>query len=169
MTSDATNPILNLADVPLRANGDGDAFEARLGRIGGVIGAQKLGCQLHVVAPGKKAFPFHAHHANEEMIIVLAGSGTVRIGGARHPIREGDIVALPPGDASAAHQVLNTSDAELRYLCISTRHDPDVVEYPDSGKFAVMSGVPAGQGMAGAKLKFTGRLGQAVDYFDGEH
>jgi len=168
MTSDATNPILNLADVPLRANGDGDAFEARLGRIGGVIGAQKLGCQLHVVAPGKKAFPFHAHHANEEMIIVLAGSGTVRIGGARHPIREGDIVALPPGDASAAHQVLNTSDAELRYLCISTRHDPDVVEYPDSGKFAVIAERGVSPEGVPQMFRHIGREKDSLDYWDGE-
>ena len=164
-----THPILNLADVPLRANGNGSAIEAQLGRIGGVIGAQKLGCQLHVVAPGKKAFPFHAHHVNEEMILVLEGSATIRIGAARHALRQGDVVALPPGDASAAHQIINTSDAELRYLCFSTRLDPDVVEYPDSNKFAVTSGIPQRQGMAGATFTFTGRLGQTVDYFDGEH
>ena len=41
------------------------------------IGAQKLGCQLHVVPAGKKAFPRHAHHVNEEMFFVLSGEGTL--------------------------------------------------------------------------------------------
>jgi hypothetical protein len=62
-----TKPVVNIADVPLREGGDGAGFVAKLGRVGPLVGAQKLGCQLHVVPAGKKAFPRHAHHANEEM------------------------------------------------------------------------------------------------------
>ena len=52
-------------------------FVAKLGRIGAMIGASKLGCQLHVVPPGKKAYPRHAHHVNEEMFFVLSGEGSL--------------------------------------------------------------------------------------------
>jgi hypothetical protein len=41
-----TKPIVNVVDLPLRDGGNGEQFVAELGR----IGAQKLGCQLHVVA-----------------------------------------------------------------------------------------------------------------------
>jgi uncharacterized cupin superfamily protein len=46
-------------------------FEARLGDIGRRLGAQKLGYNLTVVPPGKRAFPFHNHHINEEMFVVV--------------------------------------------------------------------------------------------------
>jgi uncharacterized cupin superfamily protein len=166
--SGSQNPIVNIAEVPLRAVGDGKNFVGRCGRVGALIGAKKLGCQLHVVQAGQKAFPRHAHHANEEMFFVVSGSGTYRFGAEAKPIRAGDIIAAPPGNAETAHQILNTSDTELRYLAFSTRLDPDVVEYPDSNKFAVASLVPEGGGLLNAGLVFVGRKDSAVDYWDGE-
>jgi uncharacterized cupin superfamily protein len=163
-----TKPIVNIADVPLRDGGNGGKFEAKLGRIGSLIGAQKLGCQLHIVPAGKKAFPRHAHHVNEEMFLVLAGEGTYRVGDETYPIREGDVIGAPPGDASTAHQIANTGTGELRYLAFSTRLDPDVVEYPDSNKFAVASMVPPDKGLIAAKLVYIGRREGSLGYFDGE-
>ncbi len=163
-----TKPIVNIADVPLREHAHGESFAAQLGRIGPLIGAQKLGCQLHVVPAGKKAFPRHAHHANEEMMIVLSGQGTYRLGDETFPVRAGDVIAAPSGEGETAHQVMNTGAEELRYLCFSTRFDPDVVEYPDSGKFGVASMVPEGKGLTSAQLAYVGRLDSAVNYWDGE-
>jgi len=161
-------PLVNIADVPLRDGGDGDRFVARLGRIGALIGAVKLGCQLHLVPPGKKAFPRHAHHANEEIFFVVSGEGTYRLGDAAWPIRAGDVIGAPAGDAATAHQIVNTGAEELRYLAFSTRLDPDVTEYPDSGKFSVASMIPPGKGMTAARFNYTGRNDSRVDYFDGE-
>jgi uncharacterized cupin superfamily protein len=163
-----TKPLVNIAEVPLRDGGNGNQFVARLGRVGGLIGAQKLGCQLHVVPAGKKAFPRHAHHANEEMFYVVSGEGSYRAGDETHSIRAGDVISAPPGDASTAHQIVNTSEGELTYLAFSTRLDPEVVEYPDSGKFAVASLVASDGGLASAKFSHIGRREQRVDYFDGE-
>jgi uncharacterized cupin superfamily protein len=163
-----TRPIVNIADVPLRDGGNGKNFSAKLGRIGALVGAQKLGCMLHIVAAGEKAFPRHAHHVNEEMFFVVSGEGTYRVGEESYPIRAGDIISARPGDASTAHQIVNSSAAELRYLAFSTRHDPDLVEYPDSNKFAVASMVPPGGGMLGAKLLYIGRREGSLGYFDGE-
>ena len=161
-------PLVNIADVPLRDGGNGAEFVARLGRIGALIGAVKLGCQLHVVPPGKKAFPRHAHHANEEMFFVVSGEGTYRLGADAWPIRAGDVIAAPAGDAASAHQIVNGGTGDLRYLAFSTRLDPDVTEYPDSGKFSVASMIPPDKGMMAARFSFTGRHDSRVDYFDGE-
>lgn len=163
-----TKPIVNLADVPLREGGDGKRFAAKLGRIGALVGATKLGCQLHIVPPGKKAFPRHAHHANEEMFFVVSGEGTYRLGEETYPIREGDVIGAPAGDASTAHQIVNTGSAELRYLGFSTRLDPDVTEYPDSNKFAVASMIPPDKGMMSARFFYMGRKDGSLDYLDGE-
>jgi uncharacterized cupin superfamily protein len=161
-------PVVNIADVPLRDGGNGAQFVARLGRIGFMIGASKLGCQLHVVPAGKKAFPRHAHHVNEEMFFVVSGEGTYRLGEEIFPIRAGDVMSAPAGDVSTAHQIVNTGSAELRYLGFSTRLDPEIVEYPDSNKFAVASMAPPDKGLVAAKLVYIGRREGSLGYFDGE-
>jgi uncharacterized cupin superfamily protein len=163
-----TKPVVNIADVLLREGGNGQQFFAWLGRIGFMIGANKLGCQLHIVPAGKKAFPRHAHHVNEEMFFVLSGEGTYRLGDETYPIRASDVISAPAGDASTAHQIVNTGSAELRYLAFSTRLDPDVVEYPDSNKFAVASMIPPDKGLMGAQLAYVGRREDSLGYFDGE-
>jgi uncharacterized cupin superfamily protein len=159
---------MNLADVPLRDHAQGERYAAKLGRIGGQIGAKKLGCQLHVVPAGKRAFPRHAHHVNEEMFLILDGEGTYVLGDQRYTVKRGDILSAPAGDETTAHQIVNTSASELRYLAFSTRLDPDVVEYPDSGKFAVASMVPEDKGLRGARLAYIGRAQNSLDYWDGE-
>jgi len=169
-------PIINLDDLEFTPFGHGapampgagepdEKFAAQLGQIGRRIGAKDLGCNLTVVAPGKRAFPFHNHRANEEMFVVLAGAGEIRIGDATHAIREGDVIACPAGGPETAHQIVNTSESELRYLAISTQRAPEVAEYPDSGKFAVQTGPGPGEA---APLRFVGREGESREYWDGE-
>jgi uncharacterized cupin superfamily protein len=161
-------PVVNLAEVPLAPHAHGDAFAARMGQIGPLVGARLLGCRLTVVPPGKRAWPYHCHHANEEMFVILEGTGTLRYGGALHPVRAGDVVACPPGGPETAHQIVNTGACDLRYLAISTMVEPEVAEYPDSGKFTVMAGSPPGGDAAKRRFAHTGRRGDALGYWEGE-
>jgi uncharacterized cupin superfamily protein len=163
-------PILNIADLEFRPWGHGGRFEARLGAIASRLGAQKLGYNLTVLPPGKRAFPFHNHRVNEEMFFVVDGEGELRIGDARHSIRSGDVIACPPGGPETAHQIVNTSQsADLRYLAVSTRLSPDVAEYPDSGKFGVLAEFPPGADGKPQMLRFIGRTqASAEDYWEGE-
>lgn len=161
-------PIIHVDDVPLEHHAHGDRFEARDGSVGRAIGCKLLGCAITVVPPGKRAWPFHNHHVNEELFVILAGAGTVRIGEREHPVRAGDVIAAPPGDATTAHQIINTSDAELRYLSISTMLPSEIVEYPDSGKLAVYAGSPPGGDPSVRSFNYRGRLGERAQYWDGE-
>lgn len=162
-------PILNITDLEYRQWGHGDRFEARLGTISSKLGADRLGYNVTVVAPGKCAFPFHNHRVNEEMFFILEGEGEVRIGPARHVIRSGDAICCPPGGPETAHQIINTSDtAELRYLAVSTRLSPEVAEYPDSEKFAVLAELSPGDDGKPQMLRFIGRLEASLDYWEGE-
>jgi uncharacterized cupin superfamily protein len=164
-----TRPILNIADIEFRDWGHGENFAARLGAIGPRIGAQKLGYNLTVVPPGKRAFPIHNHYVNEEMFFVLEGEGEIRIGTERHSIRRGDVIACPPGGPDTAHQIINTSpSAELRYLAVSTVMSPEVVDYPDSGKFGMRVELPAGADGQPKTLRFLGRAAMSLDYWEGE-
>ncbi|BBP98253.1 cupin [Burkholderia sp. SFA1] len=141
-----------------------ERFAPRIARIGGMLGAKKLGYSLIVLEPGKRAFPFHHHRVNEEMSFVVEGEGEVRIGSETHAIRAGDIIACPPGDSETAHQIINTSEATLRYLAISTMQTPEVVEYPDTGRQAVL--VADEPGIKGLRAVF--RASDSLDYWEGE-
>ena len=127
-------PIVNIADVPLLDRGNGEQFVAKWGRTGPLLGLTGLGCAVHVVPPGKKAFPFHRHHVADELFFIVSGEGQYRFGEETFPLRAGDIVGAPAG--SKAHQIINTGPEELRYLGISTIGGVDIVDYPDSGNVA---------------------------------
>ncbi|WJW76435.1 cupin domain-containing protein [Thiohalobacter sp. IOR34] len=160
-------PILNIDAVSLEDWVHGDGFAARLGAIGRHLGARKLGYRLVVLPPGKAAWPLHAHYVNEEMFFILQGQGCLRLGPARHPLRAGDVIAMPPGP-ERPHQIVNDSREELRYLAVSTMEEPDIVEMPDSGKINIMVGSPPGGNKSARKLSACFPKGAAVDYWEGE-
>ncbi len=130
-------------------------------------GGEKLGCSLYEIPPGRRAWPYHYHLANEEAIYVLEGSGLLRIGEEEVRISRGDYATLP-AHAERAHQVINDSDGALRYLCFSTMIEPDVMVYPDSGKVGIFAGAaPGGRKEERTFSKFL-RSDAEVDYYAGE-
>ena len=124
--------------------------------------ARKMGCGVDILPPGKQSCPYHFHHAQEELFIVLEGSGTLRVAGERLPITAGDVIFIPPGP-EYPHHVINTSEAPLKYLSLSTKEVPEVCEYPDSGKLMSFSARDGQSTLRSIHHKDT-----AVDYWDGE-
>ena len=160
-------PVINLEDVQLRDVGNGEGFVAKVGSFGRQIGSTGIGAMLHVVEPGKKAFPFHVHHQVHELFIVLDGEGEYRFGQDRYKIRKGDVMAAPTGGPERAHQIINTGSETLRYLGVSTMAETEVVEYPDSGKFGVTSRFDWSTGTGG--IRHLARQGEgSLGYFDDE-
>jgi uncharacterized cupin superfamily protein len=164
MTTGAAKPVLNIADVPLVQRGNGDKFSVRWCRIGPHIGSTGLGCALHVVPPGKRAFPMHPHHVIEELFYVISGEGQYRWGAETYPVRAGDVISAPAG--TEAHQLVNTGTEDLRFLAISTIGAVDITDYPESGKVAMAAGIKNAD-FATATCKGMGRI-QPADYYDGE-
>ena len=117
---------------------------------------------MDIVPPGKQSCTCHFHHAQEELFIVLEGEGTLRVAGERLPIKAGDVITIPPGPEHP-HHILNTSNAPLKYLSISTKEYPEVCEYPASGKVLAMSPVDGR-----STLRSMHHKAEAVDYWDGE-
>jgi uncharacterized cupin superfamily protein len=157
-------PIINVDEVPLAQRGNGKSFVVKWGRVGPRLGLTAVGCAVHVVPPGKKAFPFHRHHVMDELFVILSGEGQYRWGEETLPVKAGDLVAAPAG--TEAHQLINTSEGDLRYLGISSTGSVDVVEYPDSSKIGAAAGVKNGD-LKTATYVAMGRM-QAADYYDGE-
>jgi uncharacterized cupin superfamily protein len=156
-------PVMNLDEAIWDDVEENGRFTSRRASIGLHIGARKLGYNLTEVPPGKTQCPFHSHRAEEEMFLILAGTGELRFGAERYPLRSGDVIACPCGGAEVAHQILNTGTETLRYLSLSTLHDLDICEYPDSGKIGIWS--DAG-GVSPLGTRF--RAETSVDYYDGE-
>lgn len=162
-----TPKVVNEADLEWSEMGHGSKFGQRRKRMGVAVGGEKLGCSLYEVPPGRAAFPYHYHHANEEAVYVLAGSGTLRIGEEEVEVSAGDYAAFPTGEGYA-HQLINTSEDPLRYLCFSTMIEPEVGFYPDSGKYVVFAAsTRGGSEEKKAQSKFL-RADAEVDYWWGE-
>ena len=127
--------VRNLDEVTLERQQREPLYDTRCGGVSDGTAARKLGAGVDVLAPGKRSCPYHLHHAQEEMFVILEGQGTLRVAGEMLPVRAGDVVFIPPGP-EYPHQFINTSDAPMRYLSISTQERPELCEYPDSGKVA---------------------------------
>ena len=133
-------------------------FAYKRKRLGAAAGGQKLGASWFEIQPGKKAFPFHFHLANEEAVFILEGEGMLRSGEEEQVVRAGDYLAFTPGPT--AHQLINRSSAPLRYLAVSTMIEPEVAVYPDSKKIGVLS---RSHGITSLH-----RQDATADYYEGE-
>ena len=142
---------------------------ARMGQAGQIVGAQKLGFNVTVVPPGKRAYPFHSHRVNEEFFYIIEGEGTVRIGTETFPIKTGDLISCPPGGPETAHQIVNTSEGELRYLAISTKLSPEIAQYPDSCKLGILADFGTDASGKPNIFRMLIKEGQQpLDYWEGE-
>lgn len=159
--------VLNINEVPLEEWRHDERFEARMTQLGRPLGAKKLGYRLVVLPPGKAAWPVHAHLVNEEMFFIIEGTGSLRLGDQTWPLIAGDVAAVPPGP-DTPHQIINDGDMDLKYLCVSTMEEPDIVMMPDSGKVNIMAGSPPGGEKSARTLSVSLPLDAAVDYWANE-
>lgn len=156
-------PIINLDELENFEESSEGKYAEKYAAVSNHIGAKKLGYSLSIVPPGKRVCPFHNHHVNEEMFLILEGEGTLRFGDKEFPVKKNDVIACPPGGREVAHQIINTSDKELKYFCLSTNEEVDICEYPDSNKVMAMAGE---QGKR--SFRYIVKANQEVDYLEGE-
>jgi uncharacterized cupin superfamily protein len=109
--------------------------------VGKSAGAKQLGASVHELLPGSTGFNFHAHYGMEELFVVLSGRPTLRTGDGEEELAPGDVVSMPPG-IDGLHTFTNPTDELARVLAISTLPVPEVVLYPEIGKFGVATRDP---------------------------
>jgi uncharacterized cupin superfamily protein len=115
-----------------------DKFPGRhVAPVGAQAGARELAANVYELERGTVGSPLHVHHANEELLLVLAGTPSLRGPDGTQLLSAGAVLAFPRGQAGA-HSLVNRSDAPVRYLVVSTTNRPDVVEYPDTGATLVV-------------------------------
>jgi uncharacterized cupin superfamily protein len=109
--------------------------------VGKAAGAKELGASVHELLPGSTGFHLHAHYGMEELFVVLSGRPTLRTGSGEEELSPGDVVSMPRG-LDGLHTFTNATDEPARVLAISTTPTPEVVLYPELGKFGVATRDP---------------------------
>jgi uncharacterized cupin superfamily protein len=118
---------------------DPPAMRAGLHRFGTQVGAQQTGTSFYELAPGVALCPYHYEYGEEEWLLVVAGTPTVRDPDGSHELAVHDVVFFPRGP-SGAHQIRNDSAEPARVLMWSAIIQPSATVYPDSDKIGIWTG-----------------------------
>ena len=93
---------------------------------------------IYDLPPGRASSPYHYEY-DEEWLLVVDGTVTVREPAGERTLKRGDLVCFPAGP-SGAHRVMNRSTEPARTLLFSSSRAPAVSVYPDSGTIGVWPG-----------------------------
>ena len=160
-----TKPVINVAEAETHSGGSGEHFAYSMTELSLPLGARQIGANLTRIPPGKAAFPLHHHHGNEEHFFILSGTGVLRLADEVHEVKPQDYIVNLPGGPESAHQLINTGEADLVFLAISTSLVPEVVGYPDSGKTGVR---PSSLDEDRFMFRIPDSAKNTVAYWDGE-
>jgi uncharacterized cupin superfamily protein len=137
-------------------------FLARAMRLAAHAGARELGATLYEIDPGGTIAPYHMHHGNEELLLVLSGTPELRTPDGVRELPAGATVAFERGPAGA-HSVTNRSGAPVRLLIVSTMNFPEVAEHLDTGTWLAVLGPRDGKAFpAGTDVPFMDAVVQAM-------
>src|SRR5262249_25197858 len=103
-------------------------------------GLHRIGLSRGRIPPGGESFAYHAHHAEEEGVVIVSGRARARIDGREYDLGPGDFAAFPA--PQAPHLLTNPFDEDCVYLMGGEPRLPtDVIHYPDLGKtYALVRG-----------------------------
>ncbi|HET8979778.1 MAG TPA: cupin domain-containing protein [Solirubrobacteraceae bacterium] len=144
--------IVNLGDVAAERTERPRVARVRR-NLGRAVGSRRAGLQHVTVDPGRYATPEHCHSLEEEIFVMLSGSGVLVLGGEETPVGPGHVIARPAG-TGVAHAF--RAETELEFLAYGTRERNDICFYPRSGKIAFWG------------VDVIARVERIADYWDGE-
>ena len=78
------------------------------------LGAKNLGARMWRLEPGQ-ASTKHRHGAQEELYVLLEGTGRMRIGDAVHTLQPHDVLLVEP---RTVRQLFNDTDADALWLVV---------------------------------------------------
>ena len=122
--------IVNLSDLPWTPWTTDARTSVEIRDPARKLGSALSGFRVYRLAPGKRSTRLHRHHFQEEIFLIVKGSGTLQHGELAVPVQEGDFVLYPAGDP-APHTFVNTGDAPMEYVATGNRVSHEVCEYPE--------------------------------------
>jgi uncharacterized cupin superfamily protein len=109
--------VVHLDDVPAEAI-DRAVLRGTRWRVGPVAGCARVGLSRYRLGPGERAMPVHVHADEEELFVVLAGSGLSWQDGRAHAVAAGDVVLHRAG--AEAHTIVAAPHAALDVLAFGS-------------------------------------------------
>lgn len=158
--------MTNVFEPEFDEQSDRPGFAWKRARVGRQAGSERLGASVYELPPGQATFPYHAHFANEEMLVVLAGNPSLRDEDGWRRLSPGEVVSFRVGHGGA-HQIANRGDELARLLLISEMNAPEVSFYPDSNRILAGTRPPGGK-QDEDDIFETFDLADAADYWQGE-
>jgi len=153
-------PRLNIGSPEFQYDADDpEGFRAGMFRFGPQLGAKESGSTVYELPPGQGICPYHYEYGEEEWLLVLEGTPTLRTPEGETAIGPMEMAFFPSGP-DGAHSVRNTTAETVRVLMFSTRKEIAAAVYPDSGKIGIFTGNRDDDIMV--------RRSSGVPYFDGE-
>jgi uncharacterized cupin superfamily protein len=115
---------------------DPEGFRAGMKRFGKDLGASSTGMTIYELPPGQAICPYHYEYAEEEWLVVLEGTPTLRTPTGSSVLQPWDVCFFPTGP-SGAHGVRNETDTVARVMMFSDLRWPAATVYPDSDKVGI--------------------------------
>jgi uncharacterized cupin superfamily protein len=106
--------IINLKQIEDSVGERAPGIEGRFGR--SHLNSEHLGISYFRYAPGTRPTTAHSHREQEEMYLVLSGSGRVKLGDDVHDLRPWDVVRVSPATVRA----FEAGDEGLEFLAIGS-------------------------------------------------
>ena len=113
-------------------------FRRHSNRLGASLGAARTGLSVYELPPGQAIGPYHYEDPDEEWLLVVSGTPTLRHPGGEDQLKPWDIVFFASGPAGA-HLVRNNSDSPVRVAMFSSMTAVGAVIYPDSDMIQVFT------------------------------
>lgn len=130
MSNETTSPYavveLRELDDDAAAGGLGESLEARFARR--ALGAERIGISLQRVKPGVRAPTAHRHEVDEEVYVVVAGSGHALVAGDVIELRPWTTLRVAPGTARA----FEAGPEGLEFLAFGTHTETDRGEFVEA-------------------------------------
>jgi uncharacterized cupin superfamily protein len=138
---------------------DPQGFGAGMARLGKLLGAKETGITVYDLPPAQAVCPYHYECGEEEWLLVLSGTPTLRSPEGEERLAPWDVACFPRGP-EGAHGIRNETEEHVRVLMFSTVVVPSATVYPDSDKVGIWTGDP--------ETDVVVRRSSKVDYYDGE-
>lgn len=109
-----------------------DGFRRNSTRVGAAVGAARTGLSVYELPPGQAVSPYHYEDPDEEWLLVVSGTPTLRHPDGEQQLEPWDVVFFPSGP-DGAHLVRNDSESTARVAIFSSKSSAaGAVVYPDS-------------------------------------
>jgi uncharacterized cupin superfamily protein len=154
-----SRPNVNQPDLTFDPE-DPDGYRAGMLRPGPELGATETGMSVYELPPGQSLCPYHYELAEEEWLVVLAGTPVLRTPAGEEELKAGDIAFFQRGP-EGAHKISNPGTEPARVLMFSDVKHPAVTVYPDSDKIGVYTGGDRSDDLIA-------RRSSGVSYYEGE-